>query len=236
MVLDLVMPEGGGISVIEAVRANEKLHELMIFIFSSHPGVLDKIANVEVDIVFLKSEDPKLIVQEIDKRFKACNGKPLKSRKMFYDATSTIETRMEILKQYIDYERQRKLEALIVDDDETLRESIADILEKEGFNLWIAKSGEHAWEILNKTDRPSIDIALIDLNMPGMNGDELVRKMRLSGNPEINQIPILIMTALGAEDWAKGEESLQHKAIQEWAYIKISKEEALDKDKLIKSY
>lgn len=82
---------------------------------------------------------------------------------------------------------------LIVDDDAITRTLVA---EKVGqFNVWTvgAEDGEQAWDCLQKR---SFDLALIDLEMPNMDGFELIQKM--SSDTRTKNIPIIVLT--GRED------------------------------------
>ncbi len=61
---------------------------------------------------------------------------------------------------------------LVVDDEETMRRSLADILRLEGYQVQTASSGEAALEALRKN---AFDVILLDLKMPGMDGLEVLR-------------------------------------------------------------
>lgn len=64
---------------------------------------------------------------------------------------------------------------LIVDDEEIVRISLAAYLEDEGYEVISAISGEEALDILN-TNR--FDIGIIDMRLPGMDGDTLILKAK----------------------------------------------------------
>ena len=77
---------------------------------------------------------------------------------------------------------------LIVDDDKNIRYVMKEILEAHGYTAFAAKDGKAAFDILEKEH---IDLAVIDIMMPGMNGYELTRELR-----EYNQdFPILMVSA-----------------------------------------
>lgn len=81
---------------------------------------------------------------------------------------------------------------LLVEDDEVDVMDIARSLEKAKIihNLTVANNGEHAVEILNT--KPLPDIALIDINMPKMNGLELLETIRK--NPSWKHLKCFILT------------------------------------------
>lgn len=64
---------------------------------------------------------------------------------------------------------------LVVDDEERVVQSIAGVLEDEGFHVASAKSGQEAIEIFQK-EWP--DVALVDIWMPGMDGMEVLRRLK----------------------------------------------------------
>jgi CheY-like chemotaxis protein len=66
---------------------------------------------------------------------------------------------------------------LIVDDEENQRRTLSIGLRLEGFDVVSAGSSHEALQIL-ATTVPQVDLALIDLMMPGLNGLELARQMR----------------------------------------------------------
>ncbi|WP_066249995.1 response regulator transcription factor [Neobacillus drentensis] len=78
---------------------------------------------------------------------------------------------------------------LLVDDDANIRELIHLFLKKEGFELYEASDGLQALQLLEKV---KIDLAVIDIMMPNMDGWELCKELR-----EFSDIPILMLTAKG---------------------------------------
>jgi CheY-like chemotaxis protein len=66
---------------------------------------------------------------------------------------------------------------LIVDDEENQRRTLSIGLRLEGFEVLVAGSSPEALQILAAAS-PQVDLALIDLMMPGINGLELARQMR----------------------------------------------------------
>ena len=66
-----------------------------------------------------------------------------------------------------------KGKVLVVDDHLIVRETIEDILNREGYNITSTSSGEQALEVMRKE---KFDILLSDIKMPGMNGLDLVEK------------------------------------------------------------
>ena len=67
------------------------------------------------------------------------------------------------------------LNLLVVDDERTIREGCRDAAHIAGFNTFIADSAEHAGKML---DQQAIDIVLLDLRLPGVNGLEALKTIK----------------------------------------------------------
>ena len=79
---------------------------------------------------------------------------------------------------------------LIVDDDEAIREIIKEALSSEGYEFHLAANGSQAFEVLRNK---RVDLAIVDRNMPGISGIEVVQLIRL--NPKTASIKVLMCTA-----------------------------------------
>jgi two-component system response regulator PhoP len=89
---------------------------------------------------------------------------------------------------------------LLVEDDVRLQDSLADLLRGAGFAVDVSSDGI---EGLFFGEEYPVDLAIIDLGLPGMSGLELIRKLRSSER----QFPILILTARA--DWQDKVEGLE---------------------------
>lgn len=76
---------------------------------------------------------------------------------------------------------------LIVDDDAEIRKVISIYLENEGFQIYKAENGQEALKIIEENE---VDLVLLDIMMPGMNGLEVCMKIR-----ENNVMPIIFLSA-----------------------------------------
>jgi DNA-binding NtrC family response regulator len=84
---------------------------------------------------------------------------------------------------------------LVVDDEELQREMLGGFLQKEGFSVSLADSGETALKLCQDE---FFEVALIDLKMPGMDGIELLSRLK-EMNPEIQ---VIVITAHGSIETA----------------------------------
>jgi len=85
-----------------------------------------------------------------------------------------------------------RLHVAVVDDDESVRESLPDLLREFGF---AARTFSSAAEFLSSDSVGQTTCLLLDIFMPGMTGLDLQRELRLRGE----QIPIIFMTAIKNE-------------------------------------
>jgi CheY-like chemotaxis protein len=86
--------------------------------------------------------------------------------------------------------KSENLKICIIEDDDNLRFTIKEILEKQGNIIIDASNGKDALSKLNK-ENPLPDIILLDLMMPVMNGFEFLNQIK---NTKIKSIPILVLT------------------------------------------
>jgi DNA-binding response OmpR family regulator len=78
---------------------------------------------------------------------------------------------------------------LIVDDEESIRDLIKEVLSSQDHEFHLAADGAQAFEILRK--KP-VDLAIVDRNMPGITGIEVVKLIRM--NPKTASVKILMCT------------------------------------------
>jgi DNA-binding response OmpR family regulator len=105
-------------------------------------------------------------------------------------------------------EESRVRNIVIVEDDEDIADSIRYNLEREGFRVRVAATGEDALSLI--LDRPP-SLIMLDLNLPHMSGFEMCRRLRAES--QTARVPILMLTArtdeadkvlglnLGADDY-----------------------------------
>ncbi len=98
---------------------------------------------------------------------------------------------------------KEKLRLLVVDDSLTSRIVLRNVLEQAGYEVELAESGRDA---LEKIDQKDYSLFLVDIEMPGMDGFELTRKIK--ANPKTKRTPVIIIsTRAGDEDKRKGIEA-----------------------------
>ena len=80
---------------------------------------------------------------------------------------------------------------LLVEDDKSIRLTVSESLKGEGFEVLNFKDGLSASDFIGENTKNDVDLIILDLMLPGLNGLELCRKIR----NEENYTPILILSA-----------------------------------------
>lgn len=99
---------------------------------------------------------------------------------------------------------------MVVEDNYEMRHLICRILNDE-YDITSAQNGTAALKLLEKN---TPDLVITDLMMPGVSGDELVRKMR--ENSELMQVPVLVLSA-------RADEDLRQSLLSEWVQDYVTK-------------
>ena len=102
-----------------------------------------------------------------------------------------------------------KRKILLVDDNEDFLDSTKDVLEEEGYNVQTASSGEEA---VRKVEEETLDLVVMDIKMPGLNGVESFIQMK-KHRPDIK---VIMCTAYIVD-------GLIRQAIEEGAYTVLNK-------------
>ena len=80
---------------------------------------------------------------------------------------------------------------LVVEDEESYREALSFLLEREGFEVTVAATGPDA---LAAFERSGADIVLLDVMLPGLPGTEVCRRLR-----QVSQVPVIMVSARDEE-------------------------------------
>ena len=122
----------------------------------------------------------------------------------------------------------------LVDDDRNILTSISIALEKEGFTVQTYLDGESAYIGITRTPP---DLAVIDVKMPKMDGEELLRKLRKK-----TSLPVILLTSkdeevdellglkLGADDFIKKSGGFSIKVLIERIRVQLRKKDTTNID------
>lgn len=90
------------------------------------------------------------------------------------------------------------MKLLTIDDSRTIRRVISDIGSALGYEVLEAENGQIALDLL-KVKGKEVGLILLDWNMPGMNGLEVLKKVK--GDPALAHIPVMMVTTEGEKDY-----------------------------------
>lgn len=181
MILDLSLPDMSGFELLNRLDGDEDLSKCPVIVYTGR--ALSEEENQEL----LKYADSVIV-------------KGVKSPERLLDETALFlhrvianmsEDKQQTIKQLHNYEgvlAGRQL--LIVDDDARNAFALSKLLTAKGLNVYIAPSGPKALELLDKVP---IDLVLMDIMMPGMDGYETTRQVRVQ--ERFRRLPILALTA-----------------------------------------
>lgn len=89
------------------------------------------------------------------------------------------------------------LNILIVDDSETMRRMIRRSVDLCGIDVGDVTEAEHGAAALEVLDQTWVDLALVDINMPVMNGEEMLERVRQQ--PDTRDLRVLVISTEGSE-------------------------------------
>lgn len=90
------------------------------------------------------------------------------------------------------------MKLLTIDDSRTIRRVISDIGNTLGYDVLEAENGKVALEVLTESG-PEVGLILLDWNMPGMNGLEVLKTVK--ADPRWKHIPVMMVTTEGEKDY-----------------------------------
>lgn len=98
--------------------------------------------------------------------------------------------------------QNKRLQVLVVEDDETMRKALVRLLESEGYKVISAADGTQLEKVFNND---TVDLILLDIGLPWVNGLELTEVLK--AHEDLKDIPIVLISGIGSqEDLRRGLE------------------------------
>lgn len=191
MVLDLTLPDASGFSLLETLSEDEAHGFPPVIVYTGHDLSREdeqKLRRYSSSIIIKGAKSPERLLDEVTLFLHQVVAElPPEQQKMIQQARH----------------RDALLEGrriLIVEDDVRNVYSLTNILEPRGAKVTIARNGQEALDALDgAADTPdAIDLVLMDVMMPVMDGLEATRRMRL--DRRWSKLPVIMLTAKAMPD------------------------------------
>ncbi|MBU0730647.1 MAG: response regulator [Proteobacteria bacterium] len=182
MILDLGLKDISGFDLLEKIKTNENLSKIPIIVNTGRDLSREEEAKLQryTDSIIVKGvrsaerllDETNLFLHRIE-----ANLPPEKQRvhRISYDKEAVLNDKT----------------ILLVDDDMRNIFAIASVLEEKGMKIIIARNGIESLEKLDK--KPEIELVLMDIMMPEMDGYEAMQRIREQGR--FKDLPIIALTA-----------------------------------------
>lgn len=191
ILLDIILPNMNGYEILEAKQKDPKIQKIPVIIISNsgQPVEINRALALGVKDYFIKAQfDPEEVMVKVRSFLKKTEEEVGGTTEI--GLASNGSTGQLVGKKI-----------MWVEDDSFLSDIIARKLSAEKCTLVRAKDGESALALV-ETENP--DIILLDILLPGMNGFELLEKIKAI--PAVKDIPIIMLSNLGQEsDVEKGK-------------------------------
>ena len=182
MVLDLTLPDVSGFDLLDRIGANERLRDLPVVIYTAKElsrKEVTKLKRYAKTIVMKDARSPERLLDET-------------ALFLHRSQASLPEQQRRILEEIHAADgglAGRKV--LIVDDDLRNIFALSTLLERQQMQVLFAENGRDGIEVLEKD--PTIEIVLMDIMMPEMDGYDTMRAIRRI--PKFKSLPIITLTA-----------------------------------------
>ncbi len=182
MILDLSLPDMSGLEVLRGIHDDETVSKCPVIIYTGQ-----ELAPEEHQQLLLYADS--VIVKEVKSPERLLDETSLFLHRVVADMPAE---KQRVIKQLPDRESvlQGK-RVLVVDDDMRNSFALSKLLHEKGIAVQVAPDGRRALELLDKT--PDIDLVLMDIMMPVMDGYETIRQIR--SQIRFQSLPILALTA-----------------------------------------
>jgi CheY-like chemotaxis protein/CHASE3 domain sensor protein len=190
MVLDLSLPDASGVSLLETLSSegDHGFPPVIVYTGRDLSGEDEqRLRRYSSSIIIKGAKSPERLLDEVTLFLhQVVSELPVEQQKMLQRARS----------------RDALLEGrriLVVEDDVRNVYSLTNILEPRGASVVIARNGQEALDALAAPGQGDpIDLVLMDVMMPVMDGLEATRRIRQ--NPELGKLPIIVLTAKAMPD------------------------------------
>ena len=182
MVLDLKLPEMGGFDLLEKLKEDERFSAIPVIVYTGKEltrAEETKLRKFADTIVVKDASSPERLLDETSLFLHRIERKLPKEKRRMLEQLHSSE---EVFKDK---------QILIVDDDVRNVFALTSVLEAHGMDVVYAENGKDGIEVLR--ENPDIQLVLMDIMMPEMDGYETMRAIR--ADDQFEQLPIISLTA-----------------------------------------
>jgi len=187
MIIDLKLPDMDGSELLERMTAEDICSFPPVIVYTGRNLTREEEARLNRysrSIIIKGARSPERLLDEVTLFLHTVEAKLSAERQTMLRTARNREKVFE----------GRKV--LLVDDDVRNIFALASALEQKGLRVEIGRNGFEALSRLSEV--PDIDLVLMDVMMPGMDGLEATRRMR--ANPKFAQLPVIAVTAKAMKD------------------------------------
>jgi signal transduction histidine kinase/DNA-binding response OmpR family regulator/CHASE3 domain sensor protein len=188
IVTDLSLPDATGYDLLERMAENESYAFPPVIVYTGRSLTADeeqKLRRFSSSIIVKGARSPERLLDEVTLFLHQVEAKLPADRQRMLRLARDREAAFD----------GRKI--LVAEDDVRNIFALSSILEPKGAKLYIARNGREAIEHLERT--PDIDLVLMDIMMPELDGLEATRQIR-AGNGSFSKVPIIALTAKAMGD------------------------------------
>jgi CheY-like chemotaxis protein len=182
MVVDLGLRDMSGFDLLERVKQDPKMREMPIIIYTGKeltPAEDTRLRKYAETIIVKDVKSPERLLDETALFLHRVEAKLPESKRVMLERLHSSDALMTGKR------------ILVVDDDVRNIFSLTSVLEAHGMDVRFAENGRDAIASIEK--QPDVDLVLMDVMMPEMDGYETMTAIRQ--NPEFKALPIIALTA-----------------------------------------
>jgi two-component system cell cycle response regulator len=191
ILLDVVMPELNGFQVTERLKADSATAGIPIILVTGLGSIEDRVKGLEAgaDDFLGKPFNLDELLVRVRSLVKL---KKLQDRLKQAEAASPLPTSPAVTPMPTPFEPRRQPVILVVEDDERIIKICATVLGTGGYQVVSAPDGAGMFVAI---EREAPDLIILDLMLPGMDGVEILAKIKEM--PLARDVPVIILTAIG---------------------------------------
>ncbi len=182
IVLDLRLPDMSGFELLDRIEAEARLRQVPIVVFTGKELTSDEDAR-------LRRAAKSVVIKGVESPERLLDETALFLHRVISDLPPAKQKMVQRLHESDEALRDKRV--LVVDDDVRNIFALSSVLERHGMGVVTAGNGQEAIEKV--ADDQDIDLVLMDIMMPGMDGYDTMREIRK--NPESRALPIIALTA-----------------------------------------